>query len=61
MNEKRFIWLAGSCEASINGRRLEQGETYAVVDFSAEVVAEWVRSGAAKYVKPGKDKPGEEE
>ena len=61
MNEKRFVWLAASCEASVNGRRLESGESYALTDFPVEVVDEWARTGAAKYTRPGKEKPGQEE
>ena len=60
MTDKRFVWLLGSGEAR-NGRKLETGETYRSEDFPEGVVAEWVRSGAAKYEKPGKEKPAQEE
>jgi len=60
MADKRFVWLLGPAEAR-NGRKLETGETYRVEDFREEVIAEWVRSGAAKYEKPGKEKPAQEE
>jgi hypothetical protein len=61
MAEKRFVWMLDPQEASINGRRLETGQSYAATDFGEAVVEEWVRTGAAKYSKPGKDKPGLEE
>ena len=60
MTDKKFIWLIASGEAR-NGRKLETGQTYNAGDFSAEVVAEWVKAGAAKYAAAAKTKSGEEE
>lgn len=60
MTDKKFIWLLAPGEAR-NGRKLETGETYSVGDFRAEVVEEWVRTGAAKYAAAAKTKSGGEE
>lgn len=59
--DSNFTWLTESTSTrSYGGRaysRLEQGKTYPTADFPAEVVAEWVKSGAAKYAagKTGKE------
>ena len=50
MADKKFTWLAPSCEPR-RGPRLETGKEYSLADFEEHVVAEWVRTGAAKYVK----------
>jgi hypothetical protein len=49
MNEK-FTWLLGASVAR-NGKQLVPGADYPVSDFGAEIVAEWVRTGAAAYPK----------
>ena len=48
MEKTKFVWLLDS-QSARNGRRLIKGQTYKVADFKAEVVAEWVRTKAAKY------------
>ena len=52
MKEKHFEWLLDSCSPR-KGGRLEKGKIYNVGDYPAEVVAEWVKTKAAKYVKGG--------
>jgi len=47
----QFKWLLGSAQKWESGPELIPGNTYNVKDFSPEVVAEWVRTKAAKYVK----------
>ena len=53
MTEKQFIWLAAETFARSKGGKagshLEQGKTYETADFDPDVVAEWVRAGAAGY------------
>ena len=48
---EQFIWVMVS-QVPNSGAVLEQGKTYNVKDYGADIVAEWVRSGAAKYVEP---------
>jgi hypothetical protein len=59
-----FTWIVDTSfmrsRGGVAGRCLEKGATYNVSEFDAAVVAEWVRTGAAKYTKPGKQKPEEE-
>ena len=52
MKEKHFEWLLDSCFPR-KGAKLEKGKVYNVGDYPAEVVAEWVKTKAAKYVKGG--------
>ena len=49
MDERRFRWLAPSGFAG-GGRPLRSGETYPVEAFGEDVVAEWIRGGAAEMV-----------
>jgi len=55
----KFIWLMDSGEAR-NRKRLIHGQEHAVADYGEVIVAEWVRTGAAAYVKEKKKKGGEE-
>lgn len=55
---KQFIWLLDSC-VTRKGRKLEKGKTYNVKDHPPEVVEEWVRTKAAKYVDGPKSKKEE--
>jgi len=57
MKEKYFEWLLDSC-VTRKGAKLEKGKVYKVEDYPEDVVAEWVKTKAAKYVK---DKSKEEE
>lgn len=57
MKEKYFKWLLDSCETR-TGVKLEKGRVYKVEDYPKDVVAEWVKTKAASYVK---DKFKEEE
>lgn len=50
MKETHFKWLVDSC-SSRKGKKLKTGEVYAVSDFPEHVVAEWVKTKAAAYVK----------
>ena len=52
MKEKYFEWLLDSCE-SRKGVKLKKGKIHNVGDHPAEVVAEWVKTKAAKYCKGG--------
>ena len=57
MAKNRFKWLAAeSFTRSRDGKggvRLEQGKQYDAAAFDPEVVAEWVKAGAAEYVGGG--------
>jgi len=58
---RQFKWLLDGCE-SRQGRRLEKSQVYDAGAFPEHVVAEWVRTGAAKWVneeKPKAHKEGE--
>jgi len=63
MAEKTFTWCGESTWTRSFGAKapsaLEKGKTYPIEGFPAEVVAEWVKTGHAKYA--GKDKPAKEE
>ncbi len=60
MNKQYFKWLLDSCTPR-KGRKLEKDKTYTVSDYPAEVVAEWVRTKAAKFVdNAGKSKKEKE-
>ena len=48
---KQFEWLFSSAQKWESGPELIPGKTYNAKDFPSEVVAEWVRSKAAKYVE----------
>lgn len=52
MKEKNFEWLLDSCTPR-KGGRLEKGKVYKVEGYPADVVAEWVKTKAAKYVQGG--------
>jgi len=54
MADKKFIWLLCSGEAR-NGQKLIQGKEHDVSAFNEAVVAEWVKAGAAKMKKAGKE------
>ena len=50
MNENtRFRWLLGNGESRKCGPVI-QGAEYEIEPFGADVVAEWVKTGAAEYV-----------
>jgi hypothetical protein len=51
----KFIWLADSGEARRTGK-LTRGQEHDTAAFGEEIVAEWVRSGAAAYVKSKHEK-----
>ncbi len=56
MAKQYFKWLLDSCTPR-KGRKLEKDKTYDVSDYPAEVVAEWERTKAAKFVdSPDKSK-----
>ena len=57
MKEKYFKWLSDSCFPR-KGAKLEKGKVYEVEGYPEDVVAQWVKTKAAKYVK---DKSKEEE
>jgi phage terminase Nu1 subunit (DNA packaging protein) len=61
MEKNKFTWLAADTYArSKNGQggsRIENGKQYDAAAFDPEVVAEWVRAGAAEYT--GGKKPAE--
>ena len=57
MKETHFEWLLDSCE-SRKGANLEKGKIHEVKNYPEDVVATWVKTKAAKYVK---DKPKEED
>lgn len=44
-----FIWLLDSCFPR-KGPKLIKGEKHKISDYPKTVVAEWVRTKAAKYV-----------
>ena len=50
--DTHFTWLSDTTWSRTYGTRaaaiIEQGKTYPVTDFPAEVVAEWVKTGHAK-------------
>jgi hypothetical protein len=48
---KQFEWLLSPAQKWERGPELIPGEIYNAKDFPSEVVAEWVRSKAAKYVE----------
>lgn len=52
MKEKYFEWLLDSCTPR-KGGKLEKGKVYKVENYPADVVAEWVKTKAAKYVQGG--------
>lgn len=51
MGEKKthFIWLLDSCLPR-KGKKLIKGEKHKTSDYPSAIVAEWVRTKAAKYV-----------
>jgi len=57
MKEKYFKWLLDSCTPR-KGGKLEKGKVYKVEDYPEDIVAEWVKTKAASYVK---DKSKEED
>jgi len=60
MADKKFTWLVGTCYPR-RGPMLEKGKEYSVADFAEHIVAEWVRTGMAKYVKITKGESPKEE
>lgn len=48
---KQFIWLLSPAQKWESGPELVPGQSYNVKDFPSHVVAEWVRSKAAKYAE----------
>jgi len=59
MKETRFVWLAASGFPR-RGPALIKGSEYAIADFDEAIVAEWVKTGAAKYLKTKPEKGGGE-
>lgn len=62
MNGKLIKWTADSQEPR-RGPRLVKGETYAADLWPADVVEEWIKTGAAEVVSESKKKavkPAEE-
>ena len=55
---KQFIWLIDSQSPRYGWPDLVKDAVHNVDDYSAEVVAEWVKSGVAKWVD-GKKKTKE--
>lgn len=61
MVKENFVWLGETTWTRSFGAKapstLEKGKTYPVEGFPAEVVAEWVKTGHAKYAgaKPDKE------
>jgi len=53
--ETHFTWMDETTSTRSYGGQaytiLRTGESYPVKDFPAEVVAEWVKTGHAKYAK----------
>jgi len=47
----QFKWLLSPAQKWERGPELIPGEIYNVKDFSPEVVAEWVKTKAAQYLK----------
>jgi|GEM_PF-5311975 hypothetical protein len=45
-----FTWKADRCFTR-SGAELKPGKVYAAADFSAEIVEEWIKSGAAEPAK----------
>lgn len=60
--EDKFTWLTDTTWSRTYGTRaasvIEKGKTYPVADFPADVVAEWVRTGNAKYGKAKEESNG---
>ena len=56
---KKFVWLIGSGYPRA-GARLIQGQEHDIEAYGAEIVAEWVKTGAAKYADSPKAKKGQE-
>jgi hypothetical protein len=56
---RRFVWLLGS-GVSRKKAALIQGAEHDVESHGAEVVAEWVKTGAAKYADTPKAKKATE-
>jgi len=46
---KKFIWLSDPCVWRNGGPKLEKNKEYSISDFTAPVVAEWVKTKHAKY------------
>lgn len=57
MKEKYFEWLVDSCFPR-KGPKLEKGKVHKTSDYPSDVVEQWVKTKAAKYVK---DKSKEED
>lgn len=58
MIEKKFIWLLDSGVSRTN-KPLMKGQEHLVSEYGEAVVAEWVKTGAAKYAKEKEIKPKE--
>lgn len=58
MTGKKFVWLRDSAFPR-TGPKLEKGKEHDAANYPAEVVEEWIKSGAAQEVRePGvKDQP----
>ena len=60
MEKNKFTWLAADTFARSKGGKsgghLEQGKAYDTANYDPDVVAEWVRAGAAKYAATGASK-----
>jgi hypothetical protein len=60
MSDKKFIWLIDT-QHPRRGPTLETGKEYSVDDYGENVVAVWIKSRAAKYVKEKKGESLKEE
>jgi hypothetical protein len=49
-DSKQFVWLADSCDWS-GKLYLVKGSTYEASLVDAEVLSEWIRTGAAQVAK----------
>lgn len=47
--KSQFIWLIDSCFPR-KGKKLIKGEKHKTSDYPKDVVAEWIRTKAAKFV-----------
>lgn len=60
MSDRKFVWLI-STSYPRRGPVLEKGKEYGVEVYGEEVVAYWVKEGAAKYAKEKKGESLKEE
>ena len=58
MKEKYFKWLLDSCSPR-KGPKLEKGKIHKTGNYPSDVVEQWVKTKAAKYVKDKSKKEDE--